>query len=73
MIKTTITETTERYDNEGRLVEKIIREEVSEDDETRYPYYSPYIIPKPAGGSWEPNCSATPHTTVNTNCNSDEN
>lgn len=59
MIKTTITETIERYDNEGRLVEKIIREEVSEDDETRYPYYSPYGFPKPADGVWEPYCNTT--------------
>lgn len=32
MIKTKITETTERYDKDGKLVEKIIREEESEDD-----------------------------------------
>lgn len=37
MIKTKIIETTEKYDKDGKLVEKITREETSEDDETR-PY-----------------------------------
>lgn len=31
-VKTKITETTERYDKDGKLVEKITREEESEDD-----------------------------------------
>ncbi len=35
MIKTKIIETTEKYDKDGKLVEKITREETSEDDETR--------------------------------------
>ena len=34
MVKTKITETTEKYDKDGKLVEKIIREETSEDDTT---------------------------------------
>lgn len=33
MIKTKIIETTEKYDKDGKLVEKITREETSEDDE----------------------------------------
>ena len=33
MFKTKIIETTEKYDKEGKLVEKITREETSEDDE----------------------------------------
>lgn len=33
MVKTKITETTEKYDKDGKLVEKITREEVREDDE----------------------------------------
>lgn len=33
MIKTKITETTEKYDKDGKLVEKITREEIKEDDE----------------------------------------
>lgn len=32
MVKTKITETTEKYDKDGKLVEKITREETSEDD-----------------------------------------
>ena len=46
MIKTKIVETTEKYDKNGNLVEKIIREETTEDDETRFPAtplpYEPY-------------------------------
>ena len=48
MIKTKIIETTEKYDKDGKLVEKIIREESTEDDETRYPATSPaypYVFP----------------------------
>lgn len=37
MIKTKIVETIERYDKDGNLVEKIVREEATEDDETRFP------------------------------------
>lgn len=37
MVKTKITETTERYDENGRMVERIVREEVSEDDTLYYP------------------------------------
>lgn len=33
MIKTRIIETTERYDKDGKLIEKITREETTEDDE----------------------------------------
>lgn len=32
MIKTKIIETTEKYDKDGKLVEKITREETTEDD-----------------------------------------
>lgn len=46
MIKTKIVETTEKYDKDGKLVEKITREETTEDDETRFPAtplpYEPY-------------------------------
>lgn len=34
MVKTKIIETTEKYDKDGKLVEKITREETSEDDES---------------------------------------
>ena len=46
MIKTKIVETTEKYDKDEKLVEKITREETTEDDETRFPAtplpYEPY-------------------------------
>lgn len=35
MVKTKIIETTEKYDKDGKFVEKITREETSEDDESR--------------------------------------
>lgn len=49
MIKTKIIETTEKYDKDGKLVEKITREETSEDDETRscgtLTTNAPWILP----------------------------
>ena len=46
MITTKIVETTEKYDKDGNLVEKITREETTEDDKARYPVtplpYEPY-------------------------------
>jgi len=39
MVKTKITETTEKYDKDGKLVEKITREETSEDDTVYTPAY----------------------------------
>lgn len=47
MIKTKIVETTEKYDENGKLVEKITREETTEDDETRYPITTttPWVTP----------------------------
>ena len=35
MIKTTSIETIERYDKDGKLIEKIVRRETTEDDESR--------------------------------------
>lgn len=43
MTKSKIIETTEKYDKDGKLVEKITREETTEDDETRL--YTAPIIP----------------------------
>lgn len=48
MIKRTIKETTEKYDKDGKLVEKITREETETDDETRYHLQSPTY-------PWNPN------------------
>lgn len=39
MVKTKVVETTEKYDSDGRLVEKVVREETSEDDNSTYPVY----------------------------------
>lgn len=36
MVKTKIIETTEKYDKDGKLVEKITREETTEDGEMGY-------------------------------------
>lgn len=40
MVKTKIVETTEKYDRDGKLVEKITREETTEDDTDYVPFYS---------------------------------
>lgn len=48
MIKRIVKETTEKYDKDGKLVEKITREETETDDETRYPSQSPTY-------PWNPN------------------
>lgn len=40
MTKTKIIETTEKYDKDGKLVEKITREETSEDNTEYAPHYS---------------------------------
>lgn len=61
MIKTKIVETTEKYDENGNLVERITREETSEDDETRYPFSVPNITPDNPyvpNKAWEPYCTA---------------
>lgn len=53
MIKTIITETTLKYDKDGNIVEKIIREEKTEDDETRYPGITttyPYVCAGDSSG-----------------------
>lgn len=47
MIKTHTVETTEKYDTEGKLIEKITREETTEDDETRFPTNIPPVITTP--------------------------
>ena len=53
MIKTTVTETIEKYDKDGNLIEKTTKTETTEDDETRYPVY-PNITPA------SPNPNTTP-------------
>lgn len=47
MVKTKIIETTEKYDKDGKLVEKITREETSEDD-TVYESGAIYYPQEPA-------------------------
>lgn len=38
MVKTTITETTKKYDKDGKLVEEITRSETTEDDTIYFDY-----------------------------------
>lgn len=50
MIKRKITETTEKYNKDGDLIEKIIRVEDEEDDETRWGItHSKFCTPLPKG------------------------
>lgn len=55
MIKTKIIETTEKYDKDGKLVEKITREETSEDD-TIYESGLIYFSQKPGKSCCECKC-----------------
>ncbi len=64
MVKTKILETTEKFDENGKLIEKITREETSEDDTVYYPSYTtpvtsvPNIIqPNKSGEPWKPYCT----------------
>ena len=52
MIKTTIKETTEKYDKDGKLLEKTTREETTEDDSDYSPKYIThnYATLTPGGG-----------------------
>lgn len=64
MVKTKIVETTEKYDENGKLVEKITREETTEDDTVYSPSYTPTPTPLPyinpdTGKKWEPYCTVT--------------
>ena len=70
MIKTTIKETIEKYDKDGNLLEKIVREETTDDDENRHPFiypnvtpYSPYNMPDSSKTypqvTWGTNTSST--------------
>lgn len=75
MIKTKIVETTEKYDKDGNLVEKITREETTEDDETRFPVtptiepYNPMPNPIPVWYKNEPYCTITSTNSVENSCN----
>lgn len=73
MIKTKIVETTEKYDKDGTLIEKITREETTEDDETRYSVVTPVTNPNTPNPWWqEPYCCGTDIpcvTTASTNAN----
>ena len=71
MIKTKIVETTEKYDKDGNLVEKITREETTEDDEIRYPV-TPTIEPYNPIPVWyknEPYCTITSTNSVENSYN----
>lgn len=66
MIRTTITETTEKYDKDGKLIEKITREETTEDDETRFPVSVPPYEPYNPNQVWysQPYCYTTLGTDI---------
>ncbi|WP_099467858.1 hypothetical protein [Konateibacter massiliensis] len=56
MRKTKIIETTEKYDESGKLIEKIVREETDEDDAI---YYSPNYFDTSQGTEYlkyQPTC-----------------
>mgnify|MGYP000976645894 CR=1 FL=1 len=56
MVKTKIIETTEKYDDNGKLIEKVTREETSEDDTV----YTPIVnTPSWGSGSWGYTCTTT--------------
>ena len=60
MVKTKIVETTEKFDENGKLVERITREETTDDDMVYYPSYTTPVTPlpyiNPDTGKWEPYC-----------------
>lgn len=74
MVKTKILETTEKYDENGKLVEKITREETTEDGTVYYPKYMNPVIPtipniirpNKSGNPWDPYCTATSQDANNT-------
>lgn len=47
MIKTTTITTTEKYDKDGKLLERITKEKTTTDDETRFP-----VTPNYNPGFW---------------------
>jgi hypothetical protein len=65
MIKTTIKETTEKFDENGKLVEKITREETSEDNTVYntpvYPY-NPWSVTCDSTKVIQPTCTITSDT-----------
>ena len=75
MIKTKIVETTEKYDENGKLIEKITREETTEDDETRSPittttpWVQPYVYDTGRPIPNEPYCTVTSTNSVENSYN----
>lgn len=65
MVKTKIVETTEKYDENGNLVEKITREETTEDD-TIHPSNSPSITSLPYAQLYNPNKKWEPYYILDT-------
>ncbi len=64
MIKTKIIETTEKYDKDGNLVEKVTREKTSEDS-TAYIPQSPCIQPNYGWWNNQPTCDIGEPSTHN--------
>ena len=63
MIKTKIIETTERYDKDGALIEKTVREETVENDGERVLTYPSYPLSNPQSPM-----DYQPYRTATTNC-----
>ena len=54
MIKTMIKETTKKYDKDGKLLEKITREETTQDDTDYSPKYTTHNYATLTSGGGEP-------------------
>lgn len=67
MVKTKTTETTEKFDENGKLVEKITRIEESDDDTVYYPTYNP--VPLATAPSVAPQWWKDPMCTCNCSVN----
>lgn len=73
MVKTKIVETIEKYDENGKLVEKITREETTDDDTVYYSSHTTPLTPIPniiqpnkSGNPCEPYCTVTAQNENNT-------
>ena len=64
MVKTKNVETTETYDKDGNLIEKVTREETTEDDTVYTPTYpqTPWVTPTSTGWWNNPTCVTTSTT-----------
>lgn len=76
MFKTKTIDITEKYNEDGKLIEKTTREETTEDDETRYPTTTTPFITTPglytkdlrdnSKEKWKPYCTGTAENCTDT-------